>query len=91
MTKDFEINFERNGKPRSDKHLSSGQKSVCALCFRLALIKNMYKNVLPFIVLDDPFVHLDNNHLQKVKTLIEGLSKDMQILYFTCHESRDLS
>lgn len=91
MTKDFEVNFERNGKPRSEKHLSSGQKSLCALCFRLALIKNMYKKTKPFIVLDDPFVYLDSEHLLKVKTLIEGLSKDMQILYFTCHESRDLS
>ncbi len=90
MTKNFEINFERNGKPRSDKHLSSGQKSICALCFRLALIKNMYKKAKPFIVLDDPFVYLDSEHLQKVKLLIEELSKDMQILYFTCHESRSL-
>lgn len=91
MTKDFEVNFERNGKPRSEKHLSSGQKSICALCFRLALINNMYKNIKPFIVLDDPFVHLDKEHLSKVKTLIESLSNDMQILYFTCHESRELN
>ncbi len=91
MTKDFEVNFERNGKPRSEKHLSSGQKSICALCFRLALIKNMYKETKPFIVLDDPFVHLDGEHLTKVKTLIENLSQDMQIIYFTCHESRALS
>lgn len=91
MTKDFEVNFERNGKLRSEKHLSSGQKSICALCFRLALIKNMYKETKPFIVLDDPFVHLDSEHLKKVKILIESLSHEMQIIYFTCHESRELN
>ena len=88
MTKDFEITFERNGKERSEKHLSSGVKSICALCFRLALIKNMYKDKSPFLILDDPFVFLDGFHFEKVATLIKELSLDSQILYFTCHKSR---
>ncbi len=88
MTKDFEITFERNGKERSDKHLSSGVKSICALCFRLALIKNMYKDKSPFLILDDPFVFLDGVHFEKVSKLIKELSKEMQIVYFTCHDSR---
>ncbi len=90
MTKDFELRFERSGAERSEKHLSSGQRSVCALCFRLALIKNMYKGNLPFLILDDPFVALDEEHLQKTRTLLETLSKDMQMVYFTCHDSRKL-
>lgn len=88
MSKDFEITFERNGKERSEKHLSSGVKSICALCFRLALIKNMYKDKSPFLLLDDPFVFLDGEHFEKVKSVIETLSKEMQIIYFTCHDSR---
>ncbi len=88
MTKDFEITFERNGKERSEKHLSSGVKSICALCFRLALIKNMYKDKSPFLILDDPFVFLDGVHFEKVSSLIKELSQEMQIVYFTCHESR---
>lgn len=88
MTKDFELRFERNGKERSDKHLSSGIKSICALCFRLALIKNMYLDKKPFLILDDPFVNLDEEHFEKVKSVIYKLSKDMQIIYFTCHKSR---
>ncbi len=88
MTKDFKIHFDRHGKERSEKHLSAGQKSLCALCFRLALIKNMYAGQKPFLVLDDPFVYLDENHLQKARALLKELSKDFQIVYFTCHQSR---
>ncbi len=90
MTKDFELRFERNGVERSEKHFSSGQRSICALCFRLALIKNMYREQLPFLVLDDPFTSLDNGHLTKVREVLHELANDMQMIYFTCHESRKM-
>ncbi len=90
MTKDFELRFERNGVERSEKHLSSGQRSVCALCFRLALIRNMYDGRLPFLVLDDPFLTLDETHIARVKEVLKALSKDMQMIYFTCHSSREI-
>lgn len=88
MTKNFEIRFERAGKERPEKHLSSGIKSICAFCFRIAMIKNMYKDLMPFLLLDDPFVNLDEEHLEKVRAVIKELSSDMQIVYFTCHASR---
>ena len=88
MNRDFEISFERSGKERSEKHLSTGQRTICAFCFRLALIWNMYEGEKPFLILDDPFVSLDGQHLEKVKTLLKELSKKMQIVYFSCHESR---
>ncbi len=88
ITKDFELRFERNGVNRSEKHLSSGQRSICALCFRLALIKNMYREQAPFLVLDDPFVTLDEEHIGRVRGVLQALSKDMQLVYFTCHASR---
>ncbi len=88
MTKDFELRFERNGVERSEKHLSSGQRSVCALCFRLALIRKMYDGKLPFLVLDDPFLTLDEAHIARVREVLKALSKDMQMIYFTCHSSR---
>ena len=88
MTKNLEIKFERNGKERSEKHLSAGQRSICALCFRLALIKNMYEGNVPFLVLDDPFTALDKPHMARVQEILNALSKDMQMVYFTCHESR---
>ncbi len=88
MTKNFELRFERNGMERSEKHLSAGQRSICDLCFRLALIKNMYREQLPFLILDDPFTALDERHMEKVAAVLRAWSQEVQILYFTCHSSR---
>ena len=90
MSKDFEIYYEVNGKNRSEKHLSSGLKSICALCFRLALLDNMYIDEKPFIILDDPFALLDETHMDKAKEIINKLSSEVQIIYITCHESRKI-
>lgn len=88
MDANFEIRYERSGKERSEKHLSSGQRSICALCFRLALIDNMYAEEKPFLILDDPFANLDEEHLSRVKVLLSELSKKLQIVYLVCHNSR---
>ncbi|MBR2951373.1 MAG: AAA family ATPase [Clostridia bacterium] len=88
MDKEFCISFERGGELRSDKHLSAGQYAISALCMRLALSEQIYGENLPFLILDDPFVHLDEKHLQKALRTVAALSKKTQILYFTCHASR---
>lgn len=90
MDSDYRVKFERGGEERSDRHLSAGERSICALCLRLALIDNMYETEQPFIVMDDPFVHLDAVHLARMATLLKTLAKDRQILYFCCHESRSM-
>ncbi len=91
MDADLHIVFERGGEDRSERHLSAGERSICALCLRLALIDNMYEAETPFILMDDPFVHLDEEHLKRAKTLLYELSKNRQIVYFCCHESRDMA
>lgn len=88
MTPNFEIRYERNGIERSEKHLSAGQRSICAFCFRMALIDNMYTEEKPFLILDDPFVNLDQKHMDRVKEMLKKLSEKLQLIYFTCHESR---
>ncbi len=90
ITKDFDLRFERNGAERSEKHLSSGQRSICALCFRLALIQKMYEGKSPFLILDDPFLALDVEHIGRVREVLKALSKDMQMIYLTCHPSREM-
>ena len=88
MDKDFKIVFERGGEMRSDRHLSAGERSLCALCLRLALVDNMYGEEPPFVVMDDPFVHLDEAHMSRTRALVKELAKEKQIVYFCCHESR---
>lgn len=87
---DFNVMFDENGAYRSDKHLSAGQRSIWALCYRLALIENMYKKEKPFIILDDPFVHLDEQHMKKMVDIMKKLAKERQVIYFSCHDSRSL-
>ena len=88
MDHDYAIRFERGGKERSDRHLSTGQRSICAFAFRLALLLNMYPGEKPFLILDDPFTSLDAVHFEKMAELVREVSDNAQILYFTCHESR---
>ena len=90
MTPNFEIRYERNGIERSEKHLSAGQRSICAFCFRMALIDNMYTEEKPFLILDDPFVNLDQKHMDRVKEMLKKLSDKLQLIYFTCHSSRTI-
>lgn len=90
MDADFRISFERGGEQRSDKYLSAGQRSVCALAFRIALIKNMYDKERPFLVLDDPFTALDETHFLRATQALKVLAQKMQIIYFCCHKSRTI-
>ncbi len=88
MDKNFEVYFERGGENKSREYLSAGQKVLCDMCLRLALIDNMYKDSRPFIILDDPFIVLDEENLFKAIELLKELAIDRQIIYFTCHPSR---
>ena len=91
MDKNFEVYFERGGENKSREYLSAGQNVLCDLCLRLALIDNMYKEENPFIILDDPFITLDENYIKKALLLLSELKTDRQIIYFTCHKSREIS
>ncbi len=86
---DFNLKLVRNGKLVDDYHLSQGEKTIAMLCYRMALIDNMYDNK-PFIILDDPFVNLDEANLDEALNLIKLLSKNTQILYFSCVKNRKI-
>lgn len=90
IDQDFNVLFEHSGEIHSEKHFSSGLRSICALCMRLAFVDNMYGEEKPFIIMDDPFVFLDKKHMQNTIKVIKELAKDNQIIYFCCHESRNI-
>ena len=91
MDKDYNISYEKDGMQRNVEHLSSGEISVVSLAFRLALIDHMYNNDFPFIVMDDPFVHLDENNMNNVRKMMNELAKSRQFIYFTCDRNRLLN
>ena len=85
----FNLSYEANGVSRDVRHLSAGERSVAALCLRMALSDSLYEGrEQPPLILDDPLVHLDENNLEKAKTLLRDLAKKRQIVCLTCHGSR---
>lgn len=82
------ISLMEMGDRRDVRLLSRGYKDLVGICMRFALIDAMYKNEKPFIILDDPFVNLDDEKLEGGISLLKEISKEYQVIYFTCHESR---
>ena len=80
------VNYEGNSK--EEGYLSAGYRDLASLCARFALIDIMYEGQKPPIILDDPFTNFDEDKIDMALGLIEELSKEKQILYFTCHKSR---
>ncbi|MGI6080486.1 MAG: ATP-binding protein [Candidatus Avilachnospira sp.] len=85
---DLDIEVEGGGKNRKSEYLSRGYRDLVNICTRFALIDVMYKNEKPFIILDDPFVNLDEGKLCKALDFIKKLSEERQVIYFVCHPSR---
>ncbi|MDO4466423.1 MAG: hypothetical protein Q4C49_05380 [Bacillota bacterium] len=84
------LSIQHQSISRDISYLSEGYKDIVDLCFRLALIEAMYPEEKPFIVLDDPFINLDEEKVDTGLDLLEKLQSHFQILYFTCHPSRNL-
>ena len=83
-----DISFEKSGMLRDRKYMSTGLKDLIGICMRMALVDAMYKEEKPFVVLDDPFVNLDDEKIEGGLKLLEDISKEYQVIYFTCHNSR---
>lgn len=90
MNYDYEIKYDVKGQLRESKDLSDGERAIMMLALRFAILDSMYQNHESLIILDDPFVSLDPIKLEKAKDLIKDLSNDWQIIYFTCHENRNI-
>ena len=60
------------------------------LCMRLALVDALFQNQKMFVILDDPFVNLDDAHTTQARALLRKLAQQRQILYLTCHSSRSV-
>lgn len=83
------VRIKEQGELRDVQWLSVGYQDLIGVCMRLALVDAMYPEEKPFLILDDPFVNLDDEKLARSKQLLIALEKDYQAIYFTCHESRE--
>lgn len=85
---DLTVTIEENGTEKVTDFYSKGYQNLFEICKRFALIDVLFKSEKPFIVLDDPFYNLDDDKLALSLELIKKLSKEYQMIYFVCHESR---
>ena len=90
ITPDLEVQLERYGQARPLAQLSQGQSDMVYLCMRLALSDALFKGEHCFMILDDPFVNLDDEHTAKAAQMLRELSRDHQIIYLVCNSSRAL-
>lgn len=84
----LELKKREKGALRNLFYYSQGWQDLFGICMRLALADAMYPSEKPFLILDDPFVNMDEEKTKGGMRLLEETSREYQILYFTCHESR---
>ena len=82
------LTVEDKGMQRDNRFMSTGCRDLSGICMRMAFIEAMYGKEKPFVVFDDPFVNLDKNKTSRGMEFLKEISKDYQVIYFTCHESR---
>ena len=85
----FNVHLLAAGQERNTDLLSQGFQNLVELCRRMAFIDAMYPEERPFVLLDDPFVNLDQDKIQGGLRFLETVaSEGSQVVYFTCHDSR---
>ncbi|ARD47658.1 AAA family ATPase [Sporosarcina sp. P33] len=74
------------GQSYAINELSQATKEQAYLSLRLALAYELSEQA-PFpIIMDDPFVHFDNERLSSMIEILNELQPSHQFLYFTCHQ-----
>ncbi|MBO4787815.1 MAG: hypothetical protein J5531_02820 [Lachnospiraceae bacterium] len=85
---DFNISIEENGKTHVAEGYSTGYCDLIDFCMRLALVDTLFENEQPFLIMDDPFVNLDPDRLEKALELLSVMAANKQVVYFICHPIR---
>lgn len=88
LDQDLNLRLDQQGKPRELGSFSTGTVEAVSLCMRLALVEALFPGEKPFLLLDDPFVSLDDAHSARALELLQRLAGEYQILYLSCSRSR---
>ncbi len=86
----FEFAKNERGAARIAESYSRGMRDLYGIAMRFALINALYDKEVPFIILDDPFIALDDERMKRAKDVLRRLAEEKQIIYFTCSESRSI-
>ena len=88
VDKDLKLYMDEKGAARELGSFSAGTADSMALCMRLALIDALFGKEKPFLILDDPFVNLDDAHTERALEMLKKIAQEQQVLYLVCNTSR---
>lgn len=54
----------------------------------MALVDSLFKNEDSFVIMDDPFMSLDDDNMQKALVMLDKIADDRQVIYLVCSNSR---
>ena len=85
---DLTVRLDRHGAAREKEYFSTGIKDMMDIAMRLALSDALFDGESPMLILDDPFVNLDDGRVANSLEMLKKLAEQRQIIYLTCHSSR---
>lgn len=88
VDKDLHLHIDEKGADREVGSFSTGMVDCIVLCMRLSLIDALFSEEKPFLILDDPFVNLDDGHTKCAREMLDKIAKDHQVIYLVCNTSR---
>ena len=86
---DFLVYSDEKGDWARPEELSGGVIDEFYLASRLALVKLIFRDKKPPLILDDPFVNFDPVRLNRTLDFLQELSADYQIIIFTLSDLYD--
>ena len=86
---DFRIYSDEKGDWVRPEELSGGVIDEFYLACRLALVRLIYGEARPPLVLDDPFVNFDEPRVMQTLEFLSELSKEYQVMIFTLRDTYD--
>lgn len=84
---DFKIYSDEKGDWVRPEELSGGAIDEFYLACRLALVRLIYGETRPPLVLDDPFMNFDEPRVMQTLEFLSKLSKEHQIIIFTLRDT----
>ncbi|MFW6105588.1 MAG: ATP-binding protein, partial [Chloroflexota bacterium] len=86
---EFWIYSDEKGDWAKPEELSGGAIDEFYLAFRMALVKLIFGDKKPPLILDDPFVNFDSVRLANTLNFFKTLASDYQIIIFTLSDLYD--
>ena len=70
---------------KEQAYSSQGYQDILSFSVRVYLLKEIYKQEKPPIILDDTFVNLDDENMLRAREILQKLAEEYQIIYLCCN------